>query len=221
MKEFFKNDLLKGNLFQEFPASPTSHSDFQEFTNADTKDSFFGIIQKTYGVIVPKDGFGMRGRALNVTEGGTAELKIKRINIAERLYRVTGAGIYRDSVLTGHPVPIQRPVLYGQVLGSDSVLTAIYQGKIYWFWGDTNRPGYPLGNFHVPGATSLLPQHGGLDPEVGPMPPTKALKAELIEILERWILGGAPNTAAEAEALSPTPESAPSAYPYPEPEATP
>ena len=49
-----------------------------------------------------------------------------------------------------------------------------------------------------------------LDPEVGPMPPTKALKPELIEIFERWVMGGAPNTAAEAEALSPTP-----AYPAP------
>lgn len=60
-----------------------------------------------------------------------------------------------------------------------------------------------------------------LDPEVGPMPPTKALKPELIEILERWILGGAPETAAEAEALSPTPESTTPAYPYPSPEAYP
>ena len=58
-----------------------------------------------------------------------------------------------------------------------------------------------------------------LDPQVGPMPPTKALKPELIEIFERWIMGGAPNTAAEAEALSPTPESTQPAYP--EPEATP
>ena len=39
--------------------------------------------------------------------------------------------------------------------------------QIHWFWGDTNRPGYPLGNFHVPGATSQLPAAGGLDPGVG------------------------------------------------------
>lgn len=38
----------------------------------------------------------------------------------------------------------------------------------------------------------------------GPMPPTKALKPELIEIFERWVVGGAPNTAADAAALSPT-----------------
>jgi hypothetical protein len=39
----------------------------------------------------------------------------------------------------------------------------------------------------------------------GPMPPTKALKPELVEIFERWVAGGAPNTAAEAQSLSPTP----------------
>ena len=43
----------------------------------------------------------------------------------------------------------------------------------------------------------------------GPMPPTKALKPEYIEIFERWVMGGAPNTAAEAAALSTTSEAAP------------
>lgn len=32
----------------------------------------------------------------------------------------------------------------------------------------------------------------------GPMPPTKALKPELVEILERWVAGGAPETAEQA-----------------------
>ena len=36
----------------------------------------------------------------------------------------------------------------------------------------------------------------------GPMPPTKELRADYIEIWERWVLGGMPNTAAEAAALS-------------------
>jgi mono/diheme cytochrome c family protein len=39
----------------------------------------------------------------------------------------------------------------------------------------------------------------------GPMPPTKALKPELIAIFERWIAAGAPNTAEEATSLSPSP----------------
>lgn len=122
---------------------------------------------KSHGYEFPKDGFGFRGKSLLVKEGGSAELKVKRLNIAERLYRVTGGGIYRDSVLTGVAVPLRRPVLNAQVLGQDSVVNAIYRGKIYWFWGDTNKPSYPLGNFHVPGAVSDLPGKGGLDPARG------------------------------------------------------
>ncbi len=126
---------------------------------------FFHV--KSHGYEFPADGFGIRGTRVHVTEGGSVRLKIKRVNIAERLYRVTGAGIYRDSLLAGHAVPTEKPLLNGLVFGQDSVLTTIYHGKIYWFWGDTSRPGYPLGNFHCPGATSLLPEDGGLDPEVG------------------------------------------------------
>jgi hypothetical protein len=104
---------------------------------------------------------------LKVTPGGSAELKLRRINVAERLYRMTGAGIYRDSILVGDKPPIDQPLLNGLVFGSDSVVNAVYRGKIYWFWGDTNKPSYPLGNFHVPGAVSALPTDGGLDPDVG------------------------------------------------------
>jgi hypothetical protein len=120
-----------------------------------------------HGYEFEKDGFGFRGKKLDVIPGGSATLKVKRVNIAERLYRVTGAGIYRDSVLVGAKVPIKEPLLNAQVFGSDSVMNAVYRGKIYWFWGDTNRPSYPLGNFHVPGATSELPGKGGLDPDQG------------------------------------------------------
>jgi hypothetical protein len=41
------------------------------------------------------------GKLIKITRGGSAVLKIRRLNIAERLYRVTGEGIYRDSVLVG------------------------------------------------------------------------------------------------------------------------
>jgi hypothetical protein len=126
---------------------------------------FFHV--SSHGYEFPKDGFGFRGQALKVTEGGRATLKIKRINVAERLYRVTGGGIYADSLLVGNKVPIRQPALNGQVFGSDSVVNALYRGRVYWFWGDTNRPAYPLGNYHVPGATSRLPKDGGLDPAFG------------------------------------------------------
>ena len=38
----------------------------------------------------------------------------------------------------------------------------------------------------------------------GPMPPTRALKPELIQIFERWVLNGLPETPDEAAAISPS-----------------
>src|SRR5687768_2257361 len=69
------------------------------------------IAIKSHGYEFHKDGFGIAGVALETKPGGSAQLKIKRLNIAERLYRVTGAGIYRDSVLLGRDPPIKRPLL--------------------------------------------------------------------------------------------------------------
>ncbi len=126
---------------------------------------FFTV--RSHGYEFPRDGFGYRGTAVEVRPGGEAVLRIRRISVAERLYRITGAGIYRDSVLVGAPVPIRQPLLNARVMGQDTVLAAVFRGKLYWFWGDTNRPAYPLGNFHTPGATSRLPGEGGLPPEVG------------------------------------------------------
>ncbi|MFO1040252.1 MAG: hypothetical protein U0941_00615 [Planctomycetaceae bacterium] len=132
---------------------------------------FFGqsvyLTVRSHGYEYPKDGFGFRGKAVKVTAGGSETLKIKRLNIAERLYRVTGAGIYADSVSLGHTVPIRQPLSNAQVVGSDSVVMTEYRGKLYWFWGDTNRFRYPLGNYNVTGATSVLPKDGGLDPATG------------------------------------------------------
>ncbi len=120
-----------------------------------------------HGYESPDGGFGTRGRAFDVTVGGEAVLKLKRINIAERLYRVTGSGIYRDSVLLGDKPPLAQPLLNAGVLGSDSVVNAVFNGRIHWFWGDTNLPPHPLGIFDVPGATSQLPENDGLQPDVG------------------------------------------------------
>src|ERR1051326_665339 len=42
-----------------------------------------------HGYEFAADGFGIRGVALEVKPGGSARLKVKRLNIAERLYRIT------------------------------------------------------------------------------------------------------------------------------------
>jgi hypothetical protein len=126
---------------------------------------FFKVSSSGYEF--PKDAFGITGVALDVKPGGSATIKAKRTNIAERIYRITGGGIYRDTLLLGKKAPTSQPVLDGQVLGQDSCLAVVHNNEIYWFWGDTNRPSYPLGQFGTSGATSELPSNGGLDPNLG------------------------------------------------------
>lgn len=106
-----------------------------------------------------------RGEGVIPKPGTRVEIKITRKNIAERLYRLTGEGIYRDSLLAGLPVPLREPLLNGQVLGQDTVSAAVYRGRLFWIWGDTAGPAFF--NFAVTAATSALPGQGGLDPSVG------------------------------------------------------
>lgn len=125
------------------------------------------FLVKSHGYEYPADAFGNRGKALEVKAGGQGQIELKRLNIAERMYRITGAGIYRDSVLLGAPTPLEHPLMDGLVMGQDTVFATPYKGKIFWLWGDTNRPSYPLGNFATSSATSLPPGRGGLDPNKG------------------------------------------------------
>jgi hypothetical protein len=101
------------------------------------------------------------------TPGERAQIALERLDVAERLYRVTGAGLYRDSIRLGLAVPIRHPLVNAGVAGQDSVQALVYQGRIFWLWGDTPWLSHPLGNFHTSGATSLLPDQGGLDPALG------------------------------------------------------
>jgi hypothetical protein len=129
------------------------------------REVFFHV--GSHGYSHPEDGFGYRGSRLLVKPGGESTIEVERVNIAERLYRITGAGLYDHSVRAGLAVPLYEPLMNALVLGSDSAHVTPWKGKLFWIWGDTNRPGYPLGNFQVPGAVSYLPESGGLDPEIG------------------------------------------------------
>ncbi|HTL31057.1 MAG TPA: hypothetical protein VL282_17635 [Tepidisphaeraceae bacterium] len=124
---------------------------------------FFSVA--SHGYESPKDGFGIAGVVLQTKPGTSAKIKLKRINIAERLYRITGQGIYRDTVLLGRKPPIEEPLLNAQVTGQDGTLNVIFRGKLYWFYGDTLKLGYALGNFSMTGATTDLPEK--IDPSVG------------------------------------------------------
>jgi hypothetical protein len=122
---------------------------------------------RSHGYELPTDGFGMTGQRFTTQPGGRAIMKIKRLNIAERLCRLTGQGIYRDSVLLGEKVPLAEPLTNGGVVGLDSVQSVVYRGRIFWLWGDTMRLSYPLGNFRTTCAWSDLPAKGGLPPDQG------------------------------------------------------
>ncbi len=124
---------------------------------------WFGV--SAHGYEFAPDGFGLRGVALLTKPGAVEKLKIKRLNIAERLYRITGQGIYRDTVLLGRKPPISEPLLNASVTGQDGILNAQYRGKLYWFYGDTSRLSYGLGNFAMTGATTAEPDK--LDPSRG------------------------------------------------------
>lgn len=119
------------------------------------REVFFSV--KGHGYEFPADGFGSRGVGLTPTPGGKATIQVKRKNIAERVYRITGQGLYRDTLLLGHQPPLAREGLPGNVTGQDSVQMTKYQDKLYWFYGDTNLAHYPLGIFRTAGATTPLP----------------------------------------------------------------
>src|SRR5437867_2545406 len=95
-----------------------------------------------------------RGVIVTFEPGKLRQFKVRRTMIAERLYRLTGEGIYRDSVMAGLTVPSRQSLLNGKVMGQDTISAAIYRGKLFWIWGDTIGPSY--WNFKVTAATSEL-----------------------------------------------------------------
>ncbi len=109
---------------------------------------------RSHGYAYPDKTFDLPGRLVRFEPGKVEELRVRRTMIAERLYRLTGEGIYRDSVMADLPVPMTEPLLNGQVLGQDTVAAAVYRGRIFWIWGDTIGPDY--WNFSVSAATSAL-----------------------------------------------------------------
>lgn len=128
------------------------------------RETFFLV--RSHGYAFPKDGFGFAGTRLKVVPGGRVTLKLPRVQIAERACRLTGEGLYRDSLLLGYPAPLRQPLLAAGVVGQDSAQAVVYRGRWRWFWGDTSRIEYPLGNFRTTGATARLPR-GRTDPGAG------------------------------------------------------
>lgn len=93
-------------------------------------DVFFAV--STDGYSIPADAFGNEQVTVVVSSGQRHVLQMTRTQKAERLFRLTGFGVYFDSVLLGEVTPSKQPLLNADVLGQDSILAVPYNGKIHW-----------------------------------------------------------------------------------------
>ncbi len=114
------------------------------------RETWFGV--HGHGYTVPADGFGYRGVRLTPQPGATLTVKVERKNIAHRLGRLTGGGLFAESQKLG-TMPDWTD---GPIVGCDSVQLAEYRGRLVWAWGDTTLSKYPLGLFNAAGATTAL-----------------------------------------------------------------
>ena len=108
----------------------------------------------------PKDGLGNRGVRLTPQPGETLRVEVERTMIARRLGRSTGGGLFAESQKCGHDLDWRE----SGILGCDSVQNAVHRGKLFWAWGDTLVPRYPLGIFDMTSATSAVQPLEGFEP---------------------------------------------------------
>jgi hypothetical protein len=126
-----------------------------------------GFEMRSHGYTCP-EVMGLHGVVLDVKPGAKAEVQMTRLNIAQRLYRITGPDIYLDSMLLRYKSPISQPVLNGGVMGQDSACCCIYKNRYFWIWGDTTNSGHFLtSNYQSTGATSAAGADRTLNPEQG------------------------------------------------------
>lgn len=112
------------------------------------RETWFNVHGHGYGV--KADGFGFRGVRITPQPGEALTVELRRDIIARRVGRLTGAGLFAESQKLGEELEWKE----SGVLGCDSVVTAELDGRLHWFWGDTNLAHHPLGIFNVSGATT-------------------------------------------------------------------
>jgi hypothetical protein len=114
------------------------------------RETWFDVIG--HGYEIPKDGFGYRGVRLVPQPGKTLRIEVTRTILARRVGRLTGAGLFAESQKLGRELDWPE----SGVFGCDSVQNAVHRGKLFWAWGDTTMPHYPLGIFDMSSATTAV-----------------------------------------------------------------
>jgi len=112
------------------------------------QETWFTVSGHGYGV--QADGFGYKGVRLRPEPGKKLTVTVERRILAQRLGRLTGSGLFAESHKLGEHLDWRD----GPVQGCDSIVNARFNGKQFWFWGDTNLAHYPLGIFNVSAATT-------------------------------------------------------------------
>lgn len=123
-------------------------------------ETWFDVIGNGYEV--PKDGFGSQGVRLTPEPGKTLKVEVKRTIIAKRLGRLTGGGLFAESQKLGRELDWRD----SGILGCDSIQNAVHRGKLFWAWGDTTMPNYPLGIFDMTSATTAIQPLKSFEPPV-------------------------------------------------------
>ena len=126
------------------------------------RETWFTV--KSHGYGMKKDGFGNAGVRFVPRPGEEHVVKVTRRQIAKRLGRIGGAGLFAESQKCGEFLDAKESGEFGR----DSVQTALYRGRVFWLWGDTNMQNYPLGIFNVTAATTPAPAFARPVPPVDP-----------------------------------------------------
>jgi hypothetical protein len=124
------------------------------------RETWFHVLG--HGYDAPKDGFGMRGVRLTPQPGKHLTVEVQRTSIARRLGRITGAGIFAESQKLGD----ERGWQESGVWGCDSVQNAVHRGRLFWAWGDTLLPNYPLGVFDMTSAVTTTHPLASFEPPI-------------------------------------------------------
>lgn len=119
---------------------------------------------KGHGYGVKKDNFGYAGVRLRPEPGRRLKVEVDRYCKAKRLGRLTGGGLFAESQKCGERLDWNESGEFG----CDTVQVASYRDRLWWFWGDTNVPGYPLGVFQASAATTGLKPFEKFEPPVLP-----------------------------------------------------
>lgn len=124
------------------------------------REIYLSLASDGYGV--KADGFGNAGIRVTPKSGGKVRVEVERTIIAKRLGRLTGAGLYAEGGKLGVPALLPET----GIMGCDSVLITPYRGRLFWLWGDSSVPHYPLGIYDSTAATSSLNPLASLKPPV-------------------------------------------------------